>query len=872
MNFYSPIWLYAGIAITLAAVAVLVAAARRRRKSLEIFASAKLAPELSKSYSPLKAGLKNAFFVAAIAAVCAALARPQYGYRWEESKSKGVDIIFAIDTSKSMLAEDITPNRLERAKLAVLDIVDMLKGDRIGIVAFSGQAFLQCPLTLDYDAFRMSLDALDTNVIQRGGTNIAAAIDEAQTAFEHTSARKILVLISDGEELEASAVERAKLAKDGGLTIYTLGVGGERGQAITITDEYGRTVKVKDENGKIVTSRLNEKVLAEVASAAGGFYGKLSPESAEKLFNSAIEPSQRSELSSRMKRLAIERFQIPLAVAIVLLALESLIGTRRFFGAGKGAFFLAALLAATLPREARAQDAPQQDQPPALQQQTAQNDAAPQPQSDGDSGEKAATQPPKPAQPPTAKELFNAGIDAFDKGEFAQSQSLFEAAMKLAPDDFPMHAKALYNMGNAEYKTAITPLLEASSASEVGAKLSQAQAAVGQTLAAADGVLKEGKPLLEKETQMLEAAKTDAEKQQAQKQSPLKNQQFQQKLSQVIAQCESLEKLPSQVREESAKSGAAWRKSAEIAENAEKFYADALSLSPDFPNAKANLETAKASAKKLSEQTAAFAQIEKGADAFEKRLKDIDIKKIVEELRKLVRNDDQQNQNNQNQQNQQQNQNQQNNQNNQQNQQNKSDNNKSDNKQNSENQQNKDNKNSPENKSEQNKQDKQNDQKDSGKQDKQNSENKNENKPEEKRDNSDNKNNGDQNKQPEKNKKDSPQNKDSAASPENKKDGNKEEQAVDNKRGENKPEAEQQQPAEAEREQAKKPEEKRQSGGGAEKSDTQQNAENFRKAEGVMTKFEAKQLLESMKDGEKILPLRGFGEQKQRFEKSYKDW
>ncbi len=861
MNFYSPIWLYAGIAIVLASVAVLVAAARRRRKSLEIFASAKLAPELSKSYSPVKAGLKNAFFVVAIAAVCAALARPQYGYRWEESKSKGVDIIFAIDTSKSMLAEDITPNRLERAKLAVLDIVDMLKGDRIGIVAFSGQAFLQCPLTLDYDAFRMSLDVLDTNVIQRGGTNIAAAIDEAQTAFENTSARKILILISDGEELEASAAARAKLAKDGGLTIYTLGVGGEKGQAITITDEYGRTVKVKDENGKIVTSRLNEKVLAEVASAAGGFYGKLSPESAEKLFNSAIEPAQRSELSSRIKRLAIERFQIPLAVAIVLLALESLIGTRRLFGAGKRAFFLAALLAAVLPQQARAQVATQQEQAPSpVQQATAQQPSARQPEPARKTAGKVD------AQQPTAKDLFNAGIDAFDKGDSAESQKLFEAAMKLAPDDFPMHAKALYNIGNAEYRTAITPLLEASSAAEVGAKLKQAQAAVGQTLAAADGVLKEGKPLLEKETQMIEAAKTDAEKQQAQKQSPLKNRQFQQKLSQAISQCESLEKLPSQVREESAKSGAAWRKSAGIASNAEKFYADALSLSPDFSDAKANLETAKTSVKKLSEQTAFFAQIEKGADSFEKRLKDIDIKKIVEELKKLVRDDNQQNQNNQNQQ---QNQNQQNQQNNQ----NNNDQNKSDNNQNSGSQQNENNKNSPENKSEQDKQDKQNDRKDNGKQDKQNPDNKNQNKPDGNRDNSGSQNKkADQNKQPENDKKDSPRNNGSASSPENKKGGNKDEQAVDNKKAENKPDTERRQPAPTEREQAKKPEEKRQSAGGAEKSDAAQNAENFRKAEGVMTKFEAKQLLESMKDGEKILPLRGFGEQKQRFEKSYKDW
>lgn len=236
------------------------------------FASERLLPELARTVSKTKILLKKALTIFGVLAVFAALARPQWGYRWEETKTRGIDIIFAIDTSNSMLAEDVKPNRLERAKLAVLDLVNILEGDRIGIVAFSGQAFLQCPLTLDYDAFRMSLEALDTEVIQRGGTNIAAAIDESEVAFSDTSNHKIIVLISDGEELESSAMDKAKQAKERGVTIYTLGVGNAKGEFIPVRDENGRLTNLKDENGNLVKSRLNEEVLTKIAEETGGFY------------------------------------------------------------------------------------------------------------------------------------------------------------------------------------------------------------------------------------------------------------------------------------------------------------------------------------------------------------------------------------------------------------------------------------------------------------------------------------------------------------------------------------------------------------------------------------------------------------------------
>ena len=148
-------------------------------------------------------------FILGVFCLFVALARPQAGYEWQETHRKGLELLFAVDTSKSMLAQDVKPDRLSRAKLAVHDLVDKLDGDAVGLVAFAGNAFLQCPVTLDYDAFRESLDALDTKVIPRGGTDIAAAIREAEAVFKtRTAAEKILVLITDGEDLGGEAHRR----------------------------------------------------------------------------------------------------------------------------------------------------------------------------------------------------------------------------------------------------------------------------------------------------------------------------------------------------------------------------------------------------------------------------------------------------------------------------------------------------------------------------------------------------------------------------------------------------------------------------------------------------------------------------------------
>ena len=839
MNFHSPNWLYAAVIAVIATLTIYAFAAHTRNKNLEKFVSAKLLPELSKTYSKTKSFIKCIMFTLAVAAIFVALARPQYGYRWEESRAKGVDVIFAIDTSKSMLAEDIAPNRLERAKLAVLDLAEMLRGDRIGIVAFSGQAFLQCPLTLDYDAFRMSLEALDTNVIQRGGTNIAAAITEAETAFSKTNSKKILILISDGEELEASALEKAKEAAKNSIAIYTLGVGGVKGEAITITDERGRTIKLRDENGNIVTSKLNEKVLGQIAEATGGFYGKISPEAVEKIFTDGIKKAPQEELSSRMKRIAIERFQIPLAIAIVLIALESLVGTRRFFirrnGTKLGAIVLLCALALA-PDTLQAQTQPMEQQPAQNVEKTELRQ---------EEAEDATTRVDKT---PTARDIFNEGVDLYKSGQYNQAKTAFENAMKLEPENFPMHSKAIYNIANAQYKTAVDPLADVSAPAEIATKAQQAQATSANVRNQGNVLIQQGTPLLEQEKQMLANAKTKQEKEDALKNSPLKNQQFQQQLKQAISQCQALQKLPEELKKEIATSHNTWEKVAEEVKHCAEMYADSIKLLPSN-NAQENLKTAQNTSKKLESQIGKFDFLKTEVNSLQEHLKNLET--LEKKLKELVRDDNNQ-QNQDNQQNKQ-NQDNQQNQDNKQNQQNKDNQDKQNNQSNQNNQN--DNQNQKDNKSENNSEQNKENKSDSQKQNDKNQQN-----------NKDNKDNKDNNKQQENDKSSDKSKDEQAIENKNQQNENKDKQnSADSKKEQNQ---QKQAQSTSEQEQKKQDEKQAAQSTGAEES----KQDNFRKAEGVMTKAEAKSLLESMKDGEKILPLRGFGEQKQRFEKSYKDW
>lgn len=258
-----------------------------------------------------------------------ALSGPRWGYRWQETKHRGLEIIFAIDTSKSMLATDVKPNRLERAKLAVKDLLRVMQDDKVGLVAFSGTSFLQCPLTVDYNAFTGTLDALNTGTIPRGGTAIGAAIATARNAFKSGSdGKKILIIITDGENHEGDPVSQAKAALKDGINVYTIGIGSPEGELIIIEDAYGNRSYLKDSAGNVVKSTLNEAVLKEIAQAGEGTYVRAGGFSLglEELYRTKLAGLTKSETESKWRKDYVERYQLPLLLAFLAIVWEFMLG------------------------------------------------------------------------------------------------------------------------------------------------------------------------------------------------------------------------------------------------------------------------------------------------------------------------------------------------------------------------------------------------------------------------------------------------------------------------------------------------------------------------------------------------------------------
>jgi len=331
MNFAEKLWLFAALGCIPLLVFLFYQIERVKERILHKFAADKLLAGLAASYSPFKRHLKGALIITAAALMMLTLARPQWGYVWQETKGKGIDILIALDTSRSMLAEDIQPNRLERAKLAIMDLVARAEGDRVGLVAFSGSAFLQCPLTLDYDAYRQTLETVDTSIIPRGGTNLAAAIAEAEAAFSKKDNFKILILITDGEDLEQAGIEKAREAAKSGVKIYPVGVGSRSGELIPVRLPDGSVDFVRDENGDVVKTRLDEATLTTIAQSTGGFYTPLGStgEGLERVYQEGLRSIPKQEREARLQQVPQERFQVPLGIAVAALFFESILGTRR---------------------------------------------------------------------------------------------------------------------------------------------------------------------------------------------------------------------------------------------------------------------------------------------------------------------------------------------------------------------------------------------------------------------------------------------------------------------------------------------------------------------------------------------------------------
>ena len=305
---------------------------RSRQRIIAQFIEARLLSALTVGISPGRRKIRYALLVLAVAFLIIALARPQWGFDMQEVEQNGLDVVVAVDTSKSMLAQDIAPDRLERAKLGALELMQDAGSDRLGLEAFAGQAFLECPLTVDDTAFEQSVQALDVNSVSEGGTGIANAINTALTAFKENGHYKTLVLLTDGEDNvnEAAALEAAKNAAKAGLKIFTVGIGTTDGAFIGITGPDGNADYVRDADGHVVKTHLNEALLREISGATGGFYLPLrGADTMDVLYDRGLAPLPKSQGEQRMIRQYHEHFQWFLLPAILLLMAEMVLRERK---------------------------------------------------------------------------------------------------------------------------------------------------------------------------------------------------------------------------------------------------------------------------------------------------------------------------------------------------------------------------------------------------------------------------------------------------------------------------------------------------------------------------------------------------------------
>lgn len=332
-HFAEPHWLWLATLGPLLLFALQRYAAWARRRQLAAIASPPLLQNLVRSHSPLRRLIKDALLLLALAAAGLALARPQWGQQELAGQSVGEDILFAVDCSRSMLAADVSPNRLERAKLAVQEFNRRNGLGRVGLIAFAGQAFLQCPLTFDYGAFEDALRSLDEKAIPVPGTDVGRALDEAFRAIETTDRKKIIVLLTDGEDLEKAGVRIAETLAGQGVVVFPVGVGTEAGAEIQVLNDQGQPELLRDTNGEVVRSRLDEPTLRAIAVATGGSYFSLGQlgEGLAKV-RLALQAAGPEAGAAPARRLGVDRFHLPIAVLLVLLVVESLVGTRRQTG------------------------------------------------------------------------------------------------------------------------------------------------------------------------------------------------------------------------------------------------------------------------------------------------------------------------------------------------------------------------------------------------------------------------------------------------------------------------------------------------------------------------------------------------------------
>lgn len=284
----------------------------RRRWPLRV-ASDRLLPRLAPGISVARPVLKATGYTVGLFLIAFSLAQPQCGSHAQITKRRGIDLVVALDASKSMFARDVQPNRLERAKLELLTLLDELKGDRVGLVVFAGDAFIQCPLTSDYGAAKMFLRAVDPEQMQQGGTNIGGALllaKEVLDGADRGAKDRVIVLLSDGEDLQGDVKDATETLRDAGIRVYAVGIGSEAGEPIPILNKKGEVVGYKKgPDGETVLTRLDRQGLATIAEETDGEFFYQPKGVAMGQVVSRIDQLQKSELDSRVTVMYDERFQ-----------------------------------------------------------------------------------------------------------------------------------------------------------------------------------------------------------------------------------------------------------------------------------------------------------------------------------------------------------------------------------------------------------------------------------------------------------------------------------------------------------------------------------------------------------------------------------
>jgi Ca-activated chloride channel family protein len=329
-HFVSPGWLWLAILAPAALALLHRHAAQARREALGRMVAPHFVRQLTASHSPLRRQFKNGLLLAAFALGGIALARPQWGRVQTADSWIGEDVVFVLDCSRSMLSTDARPDRLDCAKYAILNFVQRYARGRVGLVAFAGSAFTESPLTFDYDAFDETLLTMSDKTIPDPGTDIGLGLKEAFRDMDKHSRRKLVVLLTDGEDLEKTGVTAAKSLATNGVVVFTIGVGTPAGKEIQFVNDAGQKEWVRDPEGNLVRSRLDEHTLRQIAESTGGQYYSLGPTGDGLMkVRFAVQELDSTGNARSSQSNGVDHFHAPIALGLALIVAESLISTRR---------------------------------------------------------------------------------------------------------------------------------------------------------------------------------------------------------------------------------------------------------------------------------------------------------------------------------------------------------------------------------------------------------------------------------------------------------------------------------------------------------------------------------------------------------------